>query len=84
MIENFNIDIDSLLDTGKYQISDREKRNLVRLFEFTQYLLDDETNLTKRFNLAKKGKDQLFKYVEDMFEEDLKDLGEMLEGSGES
>lgn len=62
----FNLEIAGLLE--KKDLSDREKGNLLRLFKFTQYLLDDDNNLTKSLNLAKKARDQLEAQMVELFE----------------
>ena len=76
-----NFEITQIL--SKFELNDREKNNLARLFEFTNYLYDDEKNLTKTLNLLKKAKDELIERIQEMFEarlfenevimEDLKD-----------
>ncbi len=76
-----NFEITEIL--SKFELNDREKNNLARLFEFTNYLYDDEKNLTKTLNLLKKAKDELIERIQEMFEarlfenevvmEDLKD-----------
>ena len=76
-----NFEITQIL--SKFELNDRERNNLARLFEFTNYLYDDEKNLTKTLNLLKKAKDELIERIQEMFEaglfenevvmEDLKD-----------
>ena len=56
---------------GEIQLSEWEIKNLVRLFEYTNYLYDDEENLTKTFNLVKKAREKLYERIEEMFEADL-------------
>ena len=46
----------------------REKRNLTRLFEFTQYLFDNDKNLTKTLNLTKNAREQLIARIQETFE----------------
>ena len=62
----FSLEILGLLD--KKDLSEREKKNLLKLFEFTQYLLDDDNNLTKSLNLAKKAREQLEEQIQELFE----------------
>lgn len=50
------------------ELSRREKRNLTRLFEFTQYLFDNDANLTKTLNLTKSAKEQLIARIQETFE----------------
>jgi len=76
-----NFEITEIL--SKFELNDRERNNLARLFEFTNYLYDEEKNLTKTLNLLKKAKDELIERIQEMFEarlfenevvmEDLKD-----------
>ena len=66
---SFNFNITEIL--GKFDLNEREKNNLDRLFDFTNYLFDDEDNLTKTFNLVKKAREQLEERIEEMFESDL-------------
>lgn len=61
-----NFEITQIL--SKFELNDREKNNLARLFEFTNYLYDDEKNLTKTLNLLKKAKDELIERIQEMFE----------------
>ncbi|MHA1461084.1 MAG: hypothetical protein ACTSO8_06340 [Promethearchaeota archaeon] len=49
-------------------LSDRDKKNLAQLFEFTKYLYDNEENLTKTMNLVKKARDQIIERIQEMFE----------------
>jgi len=49
-------------------ITDRDKKNLAQLFEFTKYLYDNEENLTKTMNLVKKARDQIIERIQEMFE----------------
>lgn len=55
----------------KFELDDREIKNLVRLFEFTNFLYDDEANLTKTFNLVKKARETLKERIQEIFESDL-------------
>lgn len=66
---SFKFNISDILDD--FELKEREKANLVRLFEFTNYLYDDEDNLTKTFNLVKKARVKLQERIEEMFEADL-------------
>ena len=56
-----------------FQINMNEKAELIRLFEFTQYLYGDDSNLTKTSNLTKKAKDQLIERIQETFEINLSD-----------
>ena len=58
---------------SQFELSEREKSNLKRLFDYTNYLYDDEENLTKIFNLVKVAKDKLNERIKEMFESDLID-----------
>ena len=64
-----NFEITEIL--SKFDLNDRDKKNLSQLFEFTKYLYDNEENLTKTMNLVKKAKDQIIERIQEMFEEDL-------------
>lgn len=66
---SFKFNISDILDD--FELKEREKTNLIRLFEFTNYLYDDEDNLTKTFNLIKKARVKLQERIEEMFEADL-------------
>ncbi|MHA2182294.1 MAG: hypothetical protein ACXAAH_12825 [Promethearchaeota archaeon] len=74
-----NFEIADIL--SKFKLSDRDKKNLSQLFEFTKYLYDNEENLTKTMNLVKKAKDQIIERIQEMFEESLL-TGEDNESSG--
>ncbi|WP_371803179.1 hypothetical protein [Candidatus Lokiarchaeum ossiferum] len=63
---SINFNIDTLLN--KSGLSKTEIQGLSQLFQFVQYLFDDEGNLTKTFNLNKKAKDLLNGRVEELFE----------------
>ncbi len=69
-------EISEILD--EFELGDREKNNLARLFDFTNYLFDDENNLTKTQNLVKKAKEQLIERIQEMFEADLTEDDTML------
>jgi len=56
---------------SKFDLNDRDKKNLSQLFEFTKYLYDNEENLTKTMNLVKKARDQIIERIQEMFEGDL-------------
>ena len=64
---------------SKFDLNDRDKKNLSQLFEFTKYLYDNEENLTKTMNLVKKARDQIIERIQEMFEGDLLDE-DVLEG----
>jgi hypothetical protein len=53
---------------NKYPLDELVKDNLARLFEFTQYLFDNDENLTKTLNLTKSAKDVLIERIQEMFE----------------
>ena len=61
----FKFEIADLL--SKHTLSEGDQKNLIRLFEFTQYLFDNDENLTKNLNLNKNAKDQLKQRMEEMF-----------------
>ncbi len=63
---SLNFDIAELLKDA--DLKRRERDQLVRLFEFTQYLYDNDENLTKTLNLTKTAKDQLLSRIDEFFE----------------
>lgn len=65
---SLNFDIAELLKDA--DLKRREKDQLVRLFEFTQYLYDNDENLTKTLNLTKTAKDQLLGRIDEFFARD--------------
>jgi hypothetical protein len=65
---SLNFDIAELLKD--VDLKRREKDQLVRLFEYTQYLYDNDENLTKTLNLTKTAKDQLISRIDEVFEKD--------------
>jgi len=69
-----NFEIAEIL--SKFDLNDRDKRNLTQLFEFTKYLYDNEENLTKTMNLVKKAKDQIIERIQEMFEEELIEIND--------
>jgi len=64
-----NFEITEIL--SKFDLNDRDKKNLSLLFEFTKYLYDNEENLTKTMNLVKKARDQIIERIQEMFEVEL-------------
>jgi len=72
-----NLEISEILN--KFNLNEREKSNLARLFDFTNYLLDDESNLTKTLNLVKKARDQLIERIQELFEGNLMEQEDSLE-----
>jgi hypothetical protein len=68
----FQFNISNILN--KFELSKREKENLISLFEFTNYLYDDEDNLTKTFKLRKNAKEKLEEKIIEMFEMELKEF----------
>jgi len=68
---SFKFNVSDIL--SQFELSEQEKNNLVRLFEFTNYLYDDEQNLTKTFNLVKNAREKLHDRIEEMFESELND-----------
>jgi hypothetical protein len=66
---SFKFNISEIL-TG-FELSERERSNLARLFDYTNFLYDDETNLTKTFNLVKGAREKLMERISEMFESDL-------------
>lgn len=52
----------------EFDLDPAEKQNLVRLFEFCQYLFDNDENLTKTMNLVKQGREQLVARMKELFE----------------
>ena len=65
---SFKFNISNIL--SQFELSEREKTNLVRLFDFTNYLYDDENNLTKTFNLVKSAREKLIERIQELFESD--------------
>lgn len=72
-----NLEISEILN--KFKLNEREKSNLARLFDFTNYLLDDESNLTKTLNLVKKAREQLIERIQELFEGNLMEQEDSLE-----
>jgi hypothetical protein len=68
----FKFSISDILEN--FELEENEKENLVSLFEFTNYLFDDEENLTKTFKLAKKAREKLGSRIEEMFESEIKEI----------
>ncbi len=64
-----NFEISEILN--QFELTDRDKKDLVQLFEFTKYLYDNEENLTKTMNLVKKGRDQIIERILEMFESEI-------------
>ncbi|MHA1254035.1 MAG: hypothetical protein ACTSPS_00400 [Promethearchaeota archaeon] len=72
-----NLEISEILN--RFKLNEREKSNLARLFDFTNYLLDDESNLTKTLNLVKKAREQLIERIQELFEGNLMEQEDSLE-----
>jgi len=72
-----NLEISEILK--KFKLKDKEKSNLARLFDFTNYLLDNESNLTKTLNLVKKAREQLLERIQELFEGILLEHEDILE-----
>jgi len=72
-----NLEISEILN--KFKLNEREKSNLARLFDFTNYLLDNESNLTKTLNLVKKAREQLIERIQELFEGNLMEQEDSLE-----
>jgi hypothetical protein len=53
---------------NQFELTDRDKKNLAQLFEFTKY---NEENLTKTMNLVKKARDQIIERILEMFESEV-------------
>ncbi|MHA1724574.1 MAG: hypothetical protein ACTSXH_07000 [Promethearchaeota archaeon] len=66
---SFEIKISELLE--KFNLEESEKGNLIRLFEYTNFLYDEEYNLTKTFNLVKKARENLRERIKELFESNL-------------
>ena len=66
---SFKFNISEILT--RFELSERERSNLARLFDYTNFLYDDETNLTKTFNLVKDAREKLIERIREMFESDL-------------
>jgi len=76
---SFKFNISEILT--RFELSERERSNLARLFDYTNFLYDDETNLTKTFNLVKDAREKLMERIKEMFESDL--IEDALEGEEE-
>ena len=50
----------------RFELTERERGNLARLFDFTNFLYDDEVNLTKTFNLVKEAREKLVERIQEM------------------
>lgn len=61
----FKFEFEELLKI--YPITDNDRKDLIRLFEFAQYLFDNDDNLTKTLNLNKNAKEKLKQRMEDTF-----------------
>ena len=68
---SFKYNISEIL--SRFELNDRERNNLTRLFDFTTFLYDDEANLTKTFNLVKKAREKLEERIQEMFESELQE-----------
>lgn len=66
---SFKFDLLEIL--AQFILSENEKNDLVRLFEFANYLYDDENNLTKTFKLVKDARIQLHQRIKEIFELDI-------------
>lgn len=71
----FTSDISKILD--QFELNDSEKENLVSLFDFTNYLYDDDDNLTKIFNLRKHAREKLIEKIKEMFELEIQEHQEL-------
>ncbi len=71
----FTSNISEILE--EFELTNREKNNLTSLFDFTNYLYDDDDNLTKLFNLRKHAKEKLIRRIKEMFESDLQEEQEI-------
>lgn len=72
---SFNFKIADILK--QFELNERDLNNLTRLFDFTNFLYDDEKNLTKTFNLVKNAREKLAERIQEMFE------SELIEGESE-
>lgn len=53
----------------KYEnLKEADIKNASQILDFVQYLLDDDNNLTKTFNLSKEAKDKLTERIVEVFE----------------
>ncbi len=66
---SLKFNISEILD--KFDLDEREKKNLIHLFDLTNFFYDDEQNLTKTFNLVKKAREKLRERIQEMFEFEL-------------
>jgi len=54
---------------SKYsELTEGDIKNAAQVLDFVQYLLDDDNNLTKTFNLSKEAKDKLTNRIVEVFE----------------
>ncbi|MGY5863180.1 MAG: hypothetical protein RTV41_01105 [Candidatus Thorarchaeota archaeon] len=58
--------VEEVLTRWEFSMSDVESASQV--LDFVQYLLDDDANLTKSFNLNKAAKDELMQRIIEVFE----------------
>lgn len=76
----------SQLFLKKFDLTERNIKNLLQIFEFTKYQFDNEENLTKIMNLLKKAKYPFNERIQEIFESSLSDneiLSEILQKKGE-
>jgi len=66
----FKLEFEELLK--KNPITDNDRKDLISLFEFAQYLFDNDDNLTKTLNLNKSAKEKLKQRMEETFGFDLR------------
>ncbi len=50
------------------ELNEGDIKNASQVLDFVQYLLDDDNNLTKTFNLSKEAKDKLTDRIIEVFE----------------
>ena len=63
-----SVNFDIAENLKKKEIPKREKRKLIRLYEFTQYLFDNDENLTKTMNLKKGAREELLQRIDELFD----------------
>jgi len=61
----------------KFEFSAGDIESASQVLDFVQYLLDDDANLTKSFNLNKAAKDQLVARIIEIYEGAFSEEGEV-------
>ena len=76
MTETDNLSIRGILETDELAQENVDLvQKLISVFEYTQYLLDDESHLTKTLNFNSVGKAKLDKRILELFMRDMEEEG---------